>query len=350
MRSLIDALPTLLLCLLAVHPPIASAEPSSERDRLTAVSLREGLGGRAVPLLEVVPPAGGRDGQLGTLRELLAGSPDRRIHVRNPGRLSVSDRSTMLFAADESWYLEVTGDGSRFRYRGNIDDPAEAVAAGAPGPLDLATLERLGRAFIADRLPRLIPPVEGETLVFLGSRYLREGSTTETEPFTSDVKANIAIFGRRVGDVFVAGPGSKITIWFSAAGEPVAFFADWPAYRVSDRRQATLGIAAIGDRIVKYADKPRELIEQNRTRFECGYVDLGVFKRRMGLIQAGCMLFHSGSIGTVPYGAIETIPIGVSVLSDPQWPVTRFVASGRHWDPCKASKDLCDAPHPARPR
>jgi hypothetical protein len=101
----------LLLCLLASGARVASAEPSSERIRLTEVSLREGLGGRAV--LEAIPPDGGRDRRLDRLLELLAGSSDRRIHVRNPGRLSVSDRSRVLFAADESWYLEVMGDGSR---------------------------------------------------------------------------------------------------------------------------------------------------------------------------------------------------------------------------------------------
>jgi hypothetical protein len=343
MSTVIAMLMTSLLVILAGATRQAGAESSPERDRLTEISLREGLGGRAVPLLEIVPPAGGREGQLDRIRELLALSPDRRIHLRNPGRLSVSPRSTVLFAADESWYLEVIGDGSRFRYRGNVDDPAEAV----PGRLDLATLERLGRAFIAERLARLIPAVEGERLVFLGSRYLREGTTTETEPFSSEVTANIAMFGRMVDDVYVAGPGSKLTVWFSNAGDPVAFFADWPAYRRSDRRQPTLPIESINDRVRKYADTSPDLVARNLDRFECGHVDLGVFKRRMGVVQTGCLVTHRGSTGDFQYAAIETIPIGVTVLSDPDWPVTGFVAAGRPWKPCKTSKDTCDEPHRA---
>ena len=343
MREMTAATLAALLCALAVAVEVASAEPSAERDRITRVSLSEGLGARTVPLLEVVSPEGGRDGQLNRILALLAGSPDRRIHVRNAGRSSVSGRSTVLFAADESWYLEVMGDGSRFRYRGNIDEPAED-GDGTPGRLDLGTLERLGRAFVVDRLAPLIPPVGGETLVFLGSRYLREGSTTETEPFTSEVRANIAIFGRAIDGVFVAGPGSKITIWFSRVGEPVAFFADWPTYRRTSREQETLDIDGIRHRVRRYADKSQHLIARNLTSFECGYLDLGVFKRQTGIIQTGCLAVHRGPIGAFHYGAIETIPIGVAVVSDPQWPVTRFIATGRRWNPCKAGKEVCDEP------
>jgi hypothetical protein len=267
--TLLIALP----CFLFAPAWDASAGPSAERRRLTEISLRDGLGAREVPLLEVVPLEGDRDGQLsrllqfGRLVEQLARSPDSRVHVRNPGRLSVSARSTVLFAADQSWYVEVMGDGSRFRYHGNIDDAIAERAAGESGPLDLATLERLGRDFIATRLARLVPSVEGERLVFLGSRYLREGSATEREGFTSTVKANIAIFGREVGGVFVAGPGSKISV-------------------------------------------------------------------------------HRGDIEDFRYGAIETIPIGVAVVPDPDWPVTTFIAAGDRWDPCRISKMVCNEPPP----
>jgi hypothetical protein len=249
----------------------------------------------------------------------------------------------VLFAADDSWYLEVMGDGTRFRYHGNVDDSAKH-RADAETTLDLATLERLGREFIASRLAPLIPPVTGERLVFLGSRYLREGSATETEPFTRTVRASVAVFGREVGGAFVAGSGSRITVWFSAAGEPVAFFADWPTYRVSDRTQRTLDVSSIADRIKSYADKPRDLIERNVKYFECGYVDLGVFKRGADVIQSGCVIMHSGAIDDFHYGAVETVPIGVPVVPDPQRPVTTFISGGHRWDPCPVSKATCAEP------
>jgi hypothetical protein len=334
------------ILMLVVHTNLYG-ESSAERKRLTDVSWEQGLNARKVPLLEVIPPEGGRNRRLEVLREVLAKGSDPRIQISNPGRLSVRDHSSVLFAKDNSWYLEVMGDGSRFRYHGNIEGPAKQGTVEASRKLDLATLERLGREFITKRLFQLIPPIEGERLLFLGSRYLRDGSATESTPFTSEVKANMAVFGREVRGVFVAGPGSKITVWFSNDGEPVAFFADWPQYRVSDQTQATLDISDIKNRLKNYADKPFELIQRNLKHFECGYVDLGVFRRSMGLIQTGCLAVHSGQIQEFEYGAIEAIPIGVTVVSDAQWPVTRSVASHSRWNACSISSVACKEPQPA---
>jgi len=137
---------------------------------------------------------------------------------------------------------------------------------------------------------------------------------------------------------------------FPTRGNRSPFFADWPIYRVSDRKQATLDIAHIMDRVKRYADKPFDLIQRNLKHFECGYLDLGVFKRRMGLIQTGCVVMHSGPIQDFQYGAIETIPIGIAVIPDPQWPVTTFVAAGHRWDLCSVSKGICDEPRAAHGR
>src|SRR6185369_8766357 len=96
MPGRIAALLSALLCFLLSTASTASAGPSAERRHLTEVSLRDGLGAREVPLLEVVASEGDRDSQLsrliqfGRLVELLAKGPDSRIHIRNPGRLSVS--------------------------------------------------------------------------------------------------------------------------------------------------------------------------------------------------------------------------------------------------------------------
>jgi hypothetical protein len=100
------------------------------------------------------------------------------------------------------------------------------------------------------------------------------------------------------------------------------------------------------ERITNYADNPRDLIQRNLKQFECGYVDLGVFKRRMGTIQPGCVALHRGDIDDFSYGATETIPIGVTVVLDPDWPVTTFIASSDRWDPCRISKTVCDEPPP----
>lgn len=331
-------------------PSFLRAEGSRYRAQLTEISFRGALGERSVPLLDVVPPEGRRDGQLKRLQAMVAASPDRRIHVRNPGRTRSSNRSTILFASDESWYLEVMGDGSRLRYRGNIDDRKELEQDRAVGRLEMEALERLGRNYVTQQLASLVSIPEAEKLVFLGTKYLREGSASADDgTFTSEVVSNIAIFGREVQGTFVAGPGSKIAVWFSNRGEPVGFYIDWPTYRVSQATQATLGINDVLDRISRYADNPLGLIQTNSNRFECGYVDLGVFKRKGAPIQTGCLAHHDGPL-TSPlmddliYASIEVIPIGVRVVPDPAWPVTSFIAAGRPWDICQTSKKICAEP------
>jgi hypothetical protein len=163
-------------------------------------------------------------------------------------------------------------------------------------------------------------------------KYLRQGSASEdNQQFTSEVVANIAIFGREVYGTFVAGPGSKIAVWFSNSGEPVGFDVDWPTYQASQDIQATLPIRNVWDRLFTYADSPRELIERNTTRFECGYVDLGVHKRQGNVIQTGCFAHHDGSLpdGDLKYASIETIPLGTQVVEDSSWPVTQLIAAGQ---------------------
>jgi hypothetical protein len=329
----------------------AGAEPSLYRLELTRASASGALAMRNYPLLEVVPPAGGREAVMKRLTNVIRGARLRRIHVDDPGTPRVAKRATFLSSAHGNWYLEVAGDGSRFRYRGDIDDQKAAAAAGSKRLGGPDTLERYGRDFIERHLRTLVPVGGDEALVFMGAKYLHQGSAAEGEPFDDHVVANIAVFSREVGGTFVAGAGSKIAIWFSNSGEPVAFDVDWPIYRRSERRQDTLDITDVRRRLALYGDAPVDRIERNTTRFECGYVDQGVHKRAMGLVQMGCMVHHNGleAEGT-RYAAVEVIPIGQSVVPDAQWPVTAFIAEGRPWDRCAASPSSCAVPPAQRPR
>jgi hypothetical protein len=324
---------------------LGNAEPSQYRLDLTRTGAVAALEARNLPLLEVIPPAGGREAQLKRLLDVVGRTGLRRIHVANPGRTRVSPRATFLAAEDGSWYLEVAGDGSRFRYRGNVDDPKAMAAAGSKRLGGPDTLERFGREFIAQHLRSLAPLGDGEALVFMGSKYMHQGSAAEGEPWGDEVVANIAVFSREVGGTFVAGAGSKIAVWFSNTGEPVGFDVDWPAYKVSERRQDTLDIDAVRKRLGSYGDAPLERVDKNMSRFECGYVDMGVYKRAMGLLQTGCFVHHDGpSTDGARYAAVEAIPIGEPVVSDAQWPVTGFIAAGRPWDRCAAQPSSCALP------
>ena len=313
-------------CVMALGfgPAVARAGDSQYRTVLSETSLRAALGERTVPLLEVVPVNGGREAQLGRLTSFLATSPDRRIHGRGASTPISSDRTTLVAASDKSWYLRVSGDGSKFTYRGNIDDRDEIEAARRAPHLTAADLERLGRAYIGTSLRSLVPVGEGERLTFLGTKVLREGSATEAQQeFTSEVVASMAIFSREVMGTPVIGPGSKVVVWFSNTGEPVGFDVDWPEYRVTAQRQATLSVAGVRDRMARFADHPLEQIERDLSRFECGYVDLGVHKRGDTAIQTGCTAFHDGRTAEgLRHAFIEVLPIGMPVVTDPAWPVT----------------------------
>ena len=327
-------------------PRPADAEGSPYRGSITMSSLRGALEEREVPLLTTVPPVGGRDGQLTRLLRSLGTSRDRRIHVRNPGTPHSSRRSTFLQSTDESWYLEVLGDGAAFRYRGNIDDAIERQEEAGLGPLDMATLEKLGRSFLTERLRKFVRLGPEEALVFLGTRFWREESATADESMTSAPVATLALFGREVGGTFVTGPGSKIAVWFSSRGEVVGFDVDWPTYVVSSQLQATLGIDAFLSRMADYAISPIEQIERNLSRFECGYVDVGARRRGRAPVQTGCAALHVGPLpdGTT-YASTEVIPLGVDVEADPSWPVTGFVRDGRRWDDlCAAFPTACAEP------
>ena len=326
----------------------AHAGSSPYQEAITQASREQALGQQTVPLLEVVPPDGGREAQIDRLLDLLHNSSERRIHARTPGAMQRSQRSTIIFAQDHSWYLEVDGDGSRFRFRADIDNPTEVAAAAAAGRLPMDTLERLGRSYITEQLRPLVDIPDTERLVFLGTRYLRQGSATAADPtFTSEVVANIAIFGREIRGMYVAGPGSKIAVWVSNRGEIVGFDVDWPVYQVATQTQETLPIGEVRNRLYAYTETPQDLIERNTTHFECGYIDLGVHRRGRASVQPGCAVRHDGPLPDGgKYASIEIVPIGVSVVEDSDWPVTKLIATGQPWDPCQVSRTACQEPPP----
>jgi hypothetical protein len=331
---------------LALLTSAATAAPSRYQLALTDSALRTALQNRDLALLKVQPPRGGAEAQMQRVLDFLGQSRDRRMHARQAGETIRDERSTVLHAADGSWYLEVVGDGSRFRYRGDVDNADEQAAVRSAERLDMDTLERLGSAYVQQLLGGLIELPQDQRLVFLGTRYLVEDSAQEDDTVTEEVIAHIAVFGREVRGTYVLGPGSKIAVWFSGRGEPIGFDVDWPLYTVLSRTQTTLPIDGVWERFYAYADSPGEHLAEPQ-RFECGYVDLGVFKRQGSLLQAGCAGFYEGTSkdgeGETTWATIEVIPVGVQVYRDAHWPVTGFVREQLPWDLCQALPESCKA-------
>ena len=236
-------------------------------------------------------------------------------------------RRTSYFG--EGGYLEVFADGSKLRVRGNIDDP-ESIRNAGTARLEKADLEVLGQRFVKESLRGIVTLGEGESLTFLGARYLvnsegRADTGTETE----QVVASIAVFGREVDGIPVVGSGSKVAVWFDNARQPVGFDVDWPVYRASGRVQRVLPLKELAARVAG-TTVPVEGSEAVRVRrFECGYVDLGA-TRRGGLVQAGCSIAWEarGPDGGVS-AHTEFVPAGAQVLKERRWPLAAAVAAGR---------------------
>ena len=329
----------------------ARADESEYRRNLNVRSLQSVLDDRAVPLLEAVSPKEGRAGVQRDVLAELARSPERRVKVDEIGQTRESRNGSFVRGKDESWYFEVLGDGSRFRYCGNIDDPKERDATAKLPKLDNATLEKLGAGFIHGTLGSVLAISRDDRMVFLGSRYLREGdaevpaegaAAPKLTSLTREVVANIAVFGPEVRGTYVAGPGSKVAVWLSNAGEVVGFDVDWPSYRVLETRQPTLGRDDTWQRFARYADAAQKQIEGNLQRFECGYIDLSGRKRGAAPLQAGCAAQHAGFLqDDLEYASIELIPVGKEIVADPSWPVTRAILAGVPLSDCDRSRQSC---------
>jgi len=255
----------------------------------------------------------------------------------------------VIAQSDSGAYLEVDEDASVFRFRiGAATARAEASAT----RLDLDELEMLGRRVLVGPLADYVPLSEADGLVFLGSQYLIEDEANiETNETTERVVGHIALFGREVDGIFVVGPGSKLALWFTGAGNLMGFDVNWPRYDRLASMQTTLSIDDVWTRFAQYAEqevpRPDETGDASiaTRRFECGYVDLGARKRRGASIQAGCFAHVDGfsEDGAVRIAHAEVMPIGETVERDPNWPATKAMR-GEVSDPCPDDSPGCDGP------
>ncbi len=297
---------------------------------LTRRALREGYGKDDVLLLE--PGRGpGRDvvaKQLLALASKKGGPMGARLTAQGLKPARSDDRNTAFIGRFST--LKIFADGTKFRLRGNIDDREEIKRARSGGPMiKKDELEKIGRRFVGEALRDFVKLGSDESLVFLGTKYLREESgSDDKKQYTDEVIANIAIFGREVRGVPVIGSGSKIAVWFANDRQPVGVDVDWPVYKVTRTRQSVLSRERLFERVRAMTVAPGGSDRAAVSRFECGYVDLGATKRGSG-IQSGCAIHYEGREDDTAWARVEYVPAGEQVFSDPKWPVARLVAEGK---------------------
>ena len=300
---------------------------------LTQQALKQPFRSESLPLLEVVEGPG-REQAARALLAVVSSDPARpRTGVATLAPVTLEkqvDDNKVLTYAGERGYLEVIADGSAFRFRADID-ATERSRSETARRIDKRELEKLGRRFVAGPLARFVALDRGETLTFLGVRYLYEGDgTTEAQASRTEaarVVANIAVFGRAINGVPVVGSGSKVAVWFDNARQPVGFDVDWPKYRTSKERQALLPTRELHRRVAATVVTPRGEPTTAVDRFECGFVDLGATRRDRN-VQAGCSIAYRSSAREEPSARLDFVPAAVEVRRERRWPLANALAAG----------------------
>ncbi len=313
--------------LVSMASPLRS-EPSEYLGSLTRQALAGGFG--QISEIAVLTPRRG-PGKAPIERRLagkLDGSMGRYLVGRGLTRVQRGKGESSLVG--DNAYLEVSSDGTSFRFHGDIDG-ARATAANAPeAKLSLAALESIGRQFVLGQLGDLVPVGRNESLTFLGSRYLHVGGGGLREPAQDRVVASIAVFGREVNRIPVIGNGSKVAVWFANDREPVGFDVDWPVYQQTNRRQRLLAVETLRHRVDASTTLPRGSGRATLARFECGYVDLGAAKRG-SVVQAGCSTDYRGASGparqSLTWARVVMVPAAQRPLPDPNWALATFIAT-----------------------
>ncbi len=326
------------------------AGPSAYRQAQQETALQSGFPIDSVSVLTRLP-ADGREAIAKKLIEKLDGRFGERFVAKGLVAVKRETAGNRDFYKNGASYAEFFADGSKFRFRGDLDNPDYIAKGREKGRMSDAELENRGRQVIG-QLKDLIPLGAQEELTFRGTRFLKNmafpappqnaaltgipATTPEAATPEPVYVANIAIFGRKVNGVPVVGPGSRVRVWFDNLGNLVSLEGDWPRYQVATGgpKQEVLPWAELKERVERVS-VPLDVINGTRVRhFECGYVDLGA-RRRGGPIQAGCLLSYVRTRTSeknpdmqINAGFLEFIPAGRKVMADKHWPLAQTLASG----------------------
>ena len=326
------------------------AGPSAYRQAQQDTALQSGLPIDSLSVLKRLP-GDGREAIAKKLIKKLDGRFGERFVAKDLVAVERETAGNRDFYKNGSSYAEFFADGSKFRFRGDIDNPDYVAKGREKGRMSDEELESRGRQVIG-QLSDLIPLGGQEELTFRGTRFLKNIGFS-TPPFNAArtgipatapeaalpepvYVANIAIFGRKVNGVPVIGPGSRVRVWFDNLGNLVSLEGDWPRYQVAadDSKQEVLPWAELKERVERVS-VPLDVTNGTQVRhFECGYVDLGA-QRQGGPIQAGCLIsyvrtqtFEQDPDMKINAGFLEFIPAGREVMADKHWPLAQTLASG----------------------
>lgn len=329
---------TILGSLFAQASP-ARAEDFARANTQAARSLSSGVGATSLP----------------TFRRL-AGSPETvtsalvaalcKASCDAVSRQSLGERTRVR---GDGWRLDVYGDGTMAEFTDDhVTAGSHALAVAPERKMSLATLETLGRRYIAAHLSSAIVLGPGEALVAKTAAFRSEGGVARNGVLGPErVTAQRIVFTREIEGRPVTGSGSKVTLTFLSDSSVESFRYDWPTYVASGATQPMLGVNQILQRvqrvtaqrtgsstapvlptITSQAQAPSTSIDLGDNvqllRLECGYYDPGIASRgSSAVLQAGCY-YHalhstSGAVTTTA-GLSGAVPAAVQPAADEAWP------------------------------
>jgi hypothetical protein len=287
---------------------VASAADSRERQEVDRSSRASGFGRSAVKLID----RGVRKGAGPTADALISASS--RVDIKSAGakRTNTSDGVRL---EEGTWYLQVKGDGSVAEYYNSAPKSGIPVEA----RLSDATLTQSAVSFAVTNLGAALGLVPGDLMPLNVRHQTRTyGSRSSSVPLGRELLSSEVTFARKIDGLPVLGPGSKIRVELSAAGDVVGYSYNWSALSVSARSQKVHMPNKVLQRAADVAGIGNGSASQVK-RFECGYYDAGALEGS-AQIQSACLVQTSSrdAAGLVTDQAF--VPAAIDVQPDKSWP------------------------------
>jgi hypothetical protein len=187
----------------------------------------------------------------------------------------------MTVVRGPGWFMNAQGDGSHVSF---INTAAVEGAAAKRVPASqsprIAAIEPAARKFVADALGSFVKLAPNEKLVAWRTQHATESSMsnngrTMTEP---QVAVTALELRRKVDDIVVLGPGSRVVVMVAPDGAVVGFDVDWSELQDQGVQRSTVAQPALRSRQNQVRAAHPEMSAQAAVKergTQCGYYDNG---------------------------------------------------------------------------
>lgn len=287
---------------------MASAADSRERREIDLFSRTSGFGRSAVKLVDRQVRAGAGP----TLDALISASNRADVKAASTRRTDATDGSRLR---GDGWYIQTKGDGSVGEYYNSAVNTAIPVEK----RLSDDQLTRSATSFAVSSFGVALGLPESDLIPVNVRHQIRTyGSRASSVVLGREVVSSEVTFMRKVDGLPVVGPGSKIRVELSAAGDVIGYSYDWSALSVGGATQNVHAPKEVLERAADVAGVGNGDVSQVK-RFECGYYDAGALAGSARL-QGACLVQTSVRDANGRVAEQTFVPAAVDVQPDTAWP------------------------------